>query len=185
MFGKLLTHISAAAVAFAIGIIVTVNVGTDWRAYTVYGGSMEPHYSPGDLIFASAAEPESVQPGQIIVFSADWASEQYDRRVVHRVVATGTVDGTPVAMTRGDANTISDPDPVSLAGEFRVVRFEVPGGALWIDRAAQPYSWLLAAAVGLLALSLLRIAKSSSSARDLRRNALRPRVENGSETAPR
>ena len=69
----------------------------DWRAYTVQGGSMEPHYGTGDLIVTSTVDPESVQAGQIIVFTADWASEKYEHRVVHRIAAIGTVDGSPVA----------------------------------------------------------------------------------------
>jgi signal peptidase I len=132
--------IVAAFVVTAITFTaVAVGIESGWRAYTVQGGSMQPEYDQGDLIVTSTVDTASVQPGQIIVFTADWASERYAHRVVHRVSAIGEVDGQPVAYTRGDANTVSDPAPVNLNGDVRVVRFTIAQGGLWAEMLTGPF----------------------------------------------
>ena len=110
-----------------------VRFGSDWRAYTVQGGSMEPHYQQGDLILTSRSGSTNVEPDEIIVFKADWASKQYEQRVVHRVAAVAEIDGKPVAFTRGDANSIADPIPVDLTGDVRIVRYTVGSGGVWVQ----------------------------------------------------
>ncbi len=145
------TFFVLAAVAISIGVFASLSVGTGWRVYTVYGGSMEPHFSQGDLIFTSSASPASIEPGEIIVFTADWASEKYQQRVVHRVAAVGVVNGEPFAYTRGDANSIADPGPVDLTSDsVRVVRFSVSNGAFWLRLLTTPYALaLIVAAMGI------------------------------------
>ncbi len=146
------TYLLGAVIAAVIGIVAGFSIGTGWRAYTVHGGSMEPHYQQGDLIVTSALDARSAEPGQIIVFTADWASERYNQRVVHRIIAVGSADGVPFAYTRGDANTIDDPQPVDLtASSVRVVRFSVSNGAFWLAQLTAPYA--LAGFVALLGLA--------------------------------
>lgn len=129
---KISVTVITAGIAATAGFLAVLSTGADWRAYTVQGGSMEPQYEQGDLIITSTAGAEDVQPGEIIVFKADWASNKYDQRVVHRVAAVGTIQGLPIAYTRGDANAIADPRPVDLTGDVRVVKFSIPAGGLWL-----------------------------------------------------
>ncbi len=141
---KIAGYVMAAIVAIAIGVTASLSLGTGWRAYTVYGGSMEPHYAEGDLIVTSSSSVADVEPGQIIVFTADWASAKYEQRVVHRVAAVGNVDGVPFAYTRGDANSVDDPQPVNLrTDDVSVVRFSVQNGAFWLDMLTAPYALAL------------------------------------------
>lgn len=160
ILGRISIVIVVTAVAAAIGVAASLGIGTGWRAYTVYGGSMQPQYAQGDLIFTSSSSVGNVKPGQIIVFTADWASEKYEQRVVHRVAAVGTVDGVPFAYTRGDANSVDDPLPVDLRSEdVSVVRFSVSNGAFWMDVITAPYS--LALIFATLGIAVAGIALSA------------------------
>lgn len=146
------TALVTAAITAIAGLIVVLSFSPNLRAYTVQGGSMQPVYNQGDLILTSSASADSVRPGQIIVFVADWASEKYDHRVVHRVAAVGDIDGLPIAYTRGDANLIADPQPVDLRGDVRVVRLRIPAGGVLVDLLAGPF---LAAGLATLSAGLL------------------------------
>lgn len=155
--GKITTVLVVAGIALAIGVISSLSIGTGWRVYTVHGGSMEPRYQQGDLIFTSSAKASHIDPGEIIVFTADWASEKYEQRVVHRVAATGSIDGVPVAYTRGDANSVADPQPVDLtADDVSLVRFSIPNGAFWLQVMTAPY--MLAFVLSLLGIAVAVLA---------------------------
>lgn len=157
-YRKFATVVVVASIAAAIGIVASLSIGTGWRAYTVHGGSMQPHYSQGDLIITSSVSPRNIESGEIIVFTADWASEKFERRVVHRVAAVGTIDGLPVAYTRGDANSIADPQPVNLtADHVTVVRFSVSNGAFWLGLLTAPYTlaiFFASVGMGVVALAM-------------------------------
>ena len=137
--GKFSVTLITAGVAATAGFFAILSTGADWRAYTVQGGSMEPQYEQGDLIVTTTTGAEKVQPGEIIVFKADWASNKYEQRVVHRVAAVGTIQGLPIAYTRGDANDIADPRPVDLTGDVRVVKFSIPAGGHWLQVLVGPF----------------------------------------------
>ncbi len=173
-FLKISANVIIGGLATVVGLITVFGIGADWRAYTVQGGSMEPHYRAGDLIVTSATNVRNVEPGHIIVFTADWASEQYERRVVHRVAAVGTIDGRPFAFTRGDANTRSDPEPVDLTSNVAVVRFSLPAGGFWPQLLAGPLTIVALAILGAVvagtALSA-GVPLSSATFRHLRRGA--------------
>ena len=110
------------------------------------------------------ADPK--RPGQIIVFVADWASDRYAHRVVHRVAAVGEIDGQSIAYTRGDANEIADPQPVDLSGDVRVVRFSIAAGGVWAQLLAGPFvaAVLTTLAAGVLG-ALLSVSLPSVIAR--------------------
>ena len=163
--------ISILAIATAIGLLF-LTLGPSWTAYTVQGHSMEPEFQPGDLIITSREKAAAVQTGEIIVFVADWASDKYDHRVVHRVVATGKIDGQHIAYTRGDANSLVDPQPVNLDQGIRVVRYRLHSGGLLARIIAGPF---MLATVATLAAGMLGAALSTgapivvSALRQLRR----------------
>lgn len=159
--GNIVTVLFVTGIAATIGVFSSLGIGTGWRAYTVHGGSMEPHYAQGDLIITSSVNASSIEPGQIIVFTADWASERFEQRVVHRVAAVGTIDGVPIAYTRGDANSIEDPQPVDLKDDnVSVVRFSVSNGSFWLELLTAPY-----ALAGILAATGMAIAGLAISRR--------------------
>ncbi len=146
--GKISIAAIVALVAATASFLAVLAFGTNLRAYTVQGGSMEPAYQAGDLIITTTSGAERVQPGEIIVFIADWASAKYENRVVHRVSAVGTIQGLPVAYTRGDANNVADPRPVDLTGDVRVVMFSIPAGGTWLEMPIGPFAIAVLATLG-------------------------------------
>lgn len=68
----------------------------------VYSGSMEPTYSPGDLVFVRPADSYAVD--DIIVF------QRNEKAVMHRIIA---IDENTV-VTKGDANNVED-EPMSVS----------------------------------------------------------------------
>ncbi|MCH8186538.1 MAG: signal peptidase I [Chloroflexi bacterium] len=113
---------------------------------SIRGHSMEPTFSPGALLIARAAPPETVQAGDIIAFSG-MAGEP---NIVHRVVALRT-GSTPVATTMGDNNPVIDPYPVVLRGPVPRIIGSVPQVGWWftpdVGRRLLAVSALLAALV--------------------------------------
>ena len=72
------------------------------KSFVILTGSMEPNLPTGSVIYAKPVQNYS--KGDIIAF------KQADRTVTHRIV---DVKDTKTFVTKGDANTIADNDPVS------------------------------------------------------------------------
>lgn len=67
----------------------------------VYSGSMEPTFSPGDLVFVRPSDFYAVD--DIVVF------QKHEKAVMHRLIS---INGNTV-ITKGDANNVED-EPISL-----------------------------------------------------------------------
>ena len=92
-----------------------------YNIYEVVSGSMEPEIPVGSVIYVKAAEPETVEAGDIIAFV------QNGSVITHRVEENRYVEGEFV--TKGDANSKEDMEPVkygSLEGKV-VYHFPVLG----------------------------------------------------------
>ncbi|GAB3044274.1 signal peptidase I [Sediminivirga luteola] len=92
-------------------------------ALTVLSGSMEPTYSPGDMIVVVPAGAEEIQLGDVISFHP---YPDDPALVTHRVIAVQT-DGTGELslVTQGDANSSAD-EPIrgeQIAGK---VLYDLP-----------------------------------------------------------
>ena len=98
------TLVVAAVVVLAIALVGVRLFG--FQVFTVLSGSMEPVYSPGDLIYVKSVEPEEIGPGTIITFMV---SE--DTVATHRVVGEVASETEPDLVryrTKGDANDVED-----------------------------------------------------------------------------
>ena len=85
-----------------------------YQTYHVVSGSMEPEIPVGSLVLAKTEDPADVMVGDIIVFRKAGAV------VTHRVVETRIEDEQFI--TKGDANEISDMQPVSFRQLLGTVR---------------------------------------------------------------
>jgi signal peptidase I len=148
--------------------MLALSLGPGWRVFTIEGQSMVPAYQPGDLIFTAIKPASEIEPGDTIVFHADWASGRYGGRVAHRVAAVGRYNGGVYAYTQGDHNLIADPDPVDVTDGIRVVTAYVPAGGKWARLVGTPF---VIASLGTLAAGLIGAALSSLT--PAARNALR------------
>ena len=74
---------------------------------TVAGGSMSPALNLGDMVIASKVSPDVIREGDIIEF------RQGEIMVIHRVIEIQETEGSKFFITKGDANSVADMDPVS------------------------------------------------------------------------
>ena len=139
--------IALAVVLFAtcLGLLAirTLGMGT----FVVTGSSMEPAINKGALVIVEPVSPSAVSRGDIITF------EHYGQMTTHRVIAIDASNAaSPTFTTKGDANTIVDPEPVHFPGQVGVYRGSIPllGYAIVY---AQAY-WRLAL-TGIAALAFL------------------------------
>lgn len=91
-----------------------------FRVFNIVSGSMEPHYSVGDLIYVQEVEPEKIQPGDVITFVLN------EDLVVatHRVVR---IDAQKQHIyTKGDANETEDAAPVHFNNVIGIPKFSIP-----------------------------------------------------------
>ena len=89
-----------------------------YEIYEVVSGSMEPEIPVGSVIYVKAAEPETIEEGDIIVFSRDGSM------VTHRVQENRYVEGEFI--TKGDANSGEDPEPVGYGSLEGKVERHIP-----------------------------------------------------------
>ena len=120
--------------SFLIYFILQLSLNTSTPVVVVVSGSMEPTIHEGDLLFVKGTNPESIKngtiidkDGDIIVFDARglWSGAPQDP-IVHRVVGKELrIDGY-YFRTKGDANSLPDPDWVPESKIFGVVIGGIP-----------------------------------------------------------
>jgi len=121
---KKIGHILSIALAVALfstclGLIAirTLGMGT----FVVTGSSMEPAINKGALVIVEPVSPTAVSRGDIITF------EHYGQMTTHRVIAIDASNAaSPTFTTKGDANTVADPEPVHFPGQVGVYRASIP-----------------------------------------------------------
>ncbi|MBF4579002.1 signal peptidase I [Frigoribacterium sp. VKM Ac-2530] len=127
-------------------------------------GSMSPDIPTGALALARTVPAAEVAVGDVVsVPRADGV------RVTHRVVETDDAGGASRSLVlKGDANPVTDPDPVVVAEADRVF-WSTPRLGEWVDQALAPgWVFVVGTLFGMLAMIGFR----------------RPRAEDLAATAP-
>ena len=118
--------------SFLVYFILQISFNTESPIVVVLSGSMEPQIHKGDLLFVMGTEPENIKSGtiedkdgDIIVFNAQglWPMAPIEP-IVHRVIEKEQIGDTWYFRTKGDANSIPDPDDVP---ESRVIGVVIGG----------------------------------------------------------
>ena len=104
------------ALCASFAAIRVMGLGT----YIVTGGSMEPSIHKGSLVIVEPVDPTTVQIGDVITF------QQYGQTTTHRVTTIAQSLAGHVFKTKGDANTVADPEDKTFAGQVGVVRLALP-----------------------------------------------------------
>lgn len=170
----LLNIVSIAAILVAVVALLTVVFTPAGQAPSIGGysvlrvltGSMEPTISTNSLILVEKLSPDAVQPGDVISFySAD--PQLHGALNTHRVVSVETAASGYVFTTRGDANTLPDPYPVTQAALVgRVI-----GSSAWLGSAvaflANPLAFVLLILAPLLSMTIYNLYKVIHSAREV------------------
>ena len=93
-----------------------------FQTYAIVSGSMEPEIPVGSIVYAKKAEPEEIEPEEIIVFYGGHDSAVV---VTHRVVENRKDEKEFV--TKGDANAGNDVTPIAYNHLIGKVVFHLPG----------------------------------------------------------
>ena len=115
----------------------------------VVSGSMEPVFPIGTFLLSRKVTPAQVEEGDIIVFYGTVGSTT--GVITHRVIQkTGTGDEA-VLTTKGDANPVADPNPVTRDNLLGKVVWQSPALGKLIaplrSPAVRPFLFLLPAAL--------------------------------------
>ena len=163
-------RVSSRYVLFVVSTLVTLSVlaaaiptmlGMD--SFIIDGGSMRPAVPGGALVIASRVDPASVTAGQIITFRHSTSPQT---PVTHRVVKVlRESNGMVNLLTKGDANSTADPEPVAtdLPVSRMVISVPFAGYVLEFSRTSAGKVALIAAPALLLLLSIRRRSDSSDS----------------------
>lgn len=123
-------------------VVIVVPLATGAKPYTILTGSMEPQYPPGTLVVVKPVDVSEINLGDVITYQLESGKPQV---VTHRVVAVGAAaDGTPLFITRGDANDADDPEPVQPVQIVGELWYSVPYVG-WINNVVtgQARAWAI------------------------------------------
>jgi signal peptidase len=143
----------------------------------VEGNSMSPAIRDADAVFVTAADPANLDVGDIITFKDPETPSQV---IMHRIISIEDDSGEVYAVTKGDANQISDPYPIPVDNVTGKVSAVLPKAGLLLDYLKSPYGFILCVIIPFALLSLYLICrwyqeKSPTSASILNREILRSR----------
>lgn len=112
------TILVIAVVLFAVFLMGSRLLGH--QVYAVLSGSMEPAYSPGDLLYVQKVDVRDIKVGDPITFVLN------EDLVVatHRVISIDA--GKQHFYTKGDANKTEDAAPVHFNNVLGVPQFAIP-----------------------------------------------------------
>ncbi|HEY8806974.1 MAG TPA: signal peptidase I [Candidatus Limnocylindria bacterium] len=128
---------SVIVVLFAFSLFFVGVRAMGLATFVVTGGSMEPTIHKGSLVIDEPVSADKLHLGDIITF------DHYDQTTTHRIVGVeGSANGAMFS-TKGDANTVTDPEPLSFPGRVGLVKLAVPGVGYAV--AWMQYIWRLGA----------------------------------------
>jgi signal peptidase len=132
-----ITITALIVVLFAFSLLFVGIRALGLATFVVTGGSMEPTIHKGSLVIDEPVTADQLRLGDVITF------DHYDQTTTHRIVGVeGTASGRMFS-TKGDANQITDPEPLTFPGRVGLVKVAVPG--LGYAVAWMQYIWRLGA----------------------------------------
>ena len=160
------TGISAGIFALTLGLaalVIGAPAAVGGMPLTVLSASMEPVYSPGDLIVVKPTPAQNIQVGDVITYQV---RSDDPTRITHRVTARSTTtNGTTTFRTQGDANTAPDDTLVTEIQVLGTVWYHIPRlGWITTVLTGNIRTWLIPAVA--TALFLYAAATFTSWARD-------------------
>lgn len=155
---KVLNAISTVLVVIVVALAVLLVgfrfIGFD--TYVVLSGSMEPAHKTGSLIYVRDVEPMEVEVGDVITFKSGTS----ETMVTHRVIGIEGEGYDKQFITKGDANTEADSQPVPLTNVMGKVAFSIPGLGYVANYIQNPPGLYFAAAGGVILIILMFLTDS-------------------------
>jgi signal peptidase len=115
-----------AFVLLLASVVVVVPAVSGSTPYTILTSSMEPGLPPGTLVIVKPIEPTDVRIGTVITYQLDSGEPAV---VTHRVIEIQSPNlpgGEPSFITKGDANSAPDAEPVMSVQLRGSVWYSVP-----------------------------------------------------------
>ena len=132
-----LTITALIVVLFAFSLLFIGIRALGMATFVVTGGSMEPTIHKGSLVIDQPVTADKLKLGDIITF------DHYDQTTTHRIVGIEGGASATMFSTKGDANQVTDPEPITFPGRVGLVKLAVPG--LGYAVAWMQYIWRLGA----------------------------------------
>lgn len=94
------------------------------RAFVATSGSMSPAFDAGDVVVVKKVSSRNIAVGDIVTFSR---SDRPSMVITHRVVRVDfPIGGEPEFVTKGDANSVADVNPVPASRVVGVFSGRIP-----------------------------------------------------------
>lgn len=152
---------SLIVVLFAFSLFFVGIRAMGLATFVVTGGSMEPTIHKGSLVIDEPVSADKLRLGDIITF------DHYDQTTTHRIVGVeGSPNGTMFS-TKGDANTVTDPEPLSFPGRVGLVKLAVPGvgyAVAWMQYIWRMGATLVAAIIFFSCAAMVFLKKDRAAA---------------------
>lgn len=145
----LTTFIVSVIVIVAVALVVLHFAGIQF--FTVESGSMEPAYPVNSLVFVKETPPDEIEEGDVITY----VMNAHGTLVTHRVAMVDRAEETFI--TKGDANSAQDPNPVLWGNVVGKVVFSLPkvGSVFRVitSDTARPYIIAAVAVLGVISVT--------------------------------
>ena len=152
---------SLIVVLFAFSLFFVGVRAMGLATFVVTGGSMEPTVHKGSLVIDEPVTADKLRLGDIITF------DHYDQTTTHRIVGVeGSATGTMFS-TKGDANQVTDPEPLTFPGRVGLVKLAVPGlgyAVAWMQYIWRMGATLVAAIIFFSCAALVFLRKEPKAA---------------------
>jgi signal peptidase len=139
----------AAGFAAALLLAVVGSMLLGERPVVVLSGSMEPAFSPGDVLIERPVEPRQVKVGQVVTFHEPGS----ERSITHRVRSIEARGPKLVFTTKGDADNGVQRWSIDRGGELGQPRWRIPMVGYAVMLAKTPLGLVLIVLLPLLAIA--------------------------------
>ena len=95
-----------------------------YNVYYVMTGSMEPQYSPGDILLGKQVNADTLQVGDVITYLGN-SGEIDGKMITHQIIEIQEEQNGRRFVTKGTANNLADP-PVGADQIHSKIMFKIP-----------------------------------------------------------
>lgn len=158
------TVILIFSVCVMIFTVISVNtVGKDadflgYKPYIVLSDSMKDTFAVGDLSVSAQADPETLEPGDIITFTSIDPSN-YGAVITHKIREITEYEGDPAFVTYGTTTGVDDSYPVPFDNVIGEYKFRLPKMGYFFEFLTTPAGYVTVILIPFLVLIALQGAK--------------------------
>jgi signal peptidase len=121
-------------IAAIAGLVIVVPAVVHGSALTVLTNSMAPKYPPGTLLVIHPTPIDDITVGEVLTYQIQSGSPAViSHRVITRSVSS---NGDTTFITKGDNNTLADPNPVTAAQVKGTLWYAIPYLG-WVNNAVE------------------------------------------------